>query len=282
LSVSPFSIKALLAAAKAELASSVDSPQLDAELLLACVLQTSRAYLHAWPEKIISELHAKQFHDHIAKRLSGMPVAYITGTKEFWSLEFHVTPDTLIPRPETELLIEAILQHYPKEKKIILADLGTGSGAIAIALAHERPHWEVHATDLNEKTLQIAKQNAAKLKVNNIHFHQGSWCAALPAIKFDAIVSNPPYISDSEWIEYAKGLTCEPIGALLAANNGLACFEEIIESAKSFLQSGGYLFFEHGFSQGKDVRALLLAANYTHVQTLCDLALKERVTLATY
>ena len=272
-------IKSTLTAAKQLLTPATNTPDLDAELLLAHVLQSPRASLYTWPEKELSPTQLQQYESYLTRRQNGEPIAYITGIKEFWSLELQVTTDTLIPRPETELLVETVLQHFTNQEKITLADLGTGSGAVALAIAHERPHWILHATDKSEQALAIAKQNATRLQLGNVHFHLGSWCAALPENKFDAIVSNPPYISVQEWNQYEADLQHEPIFALLAEKNGLADIEEIVMTAKACLKPGGYLFLEHGFTQGAAVRQLFVSSGYSQIETVRDLANKERVTL---
>ncbi len=263
----------LLRWAKLELNSS----ELDADILLAHVLKVSRSYLLAFSERELTEAEKKLFEKLIAERKKKIPIAYLTGHREFWSLDFSVTPDTLIPRPETELLVELILQKIQGDNKII-ADLGTGSGAIALAIAHERPHWKVYATDASEKALHIAKLNAKYLHLKNVIFSQGIWCAALPAIKFDVIVSNPPYIAADD--PHLEDLHYEPKTALIADDNGLSDFRIIIAEAKLYLQAGGLLLLEHGFNQGEQVRNLLREAGYLQVETYRDLAGLERATSA--
>lgn len=267
-------IKHLLQHAKQELHSA-----LEAEILLAFVLKQSRTYLLAHAERELTVLELRTFNELLARRLQREPIAYITGTKEFWSLPLFVTSDTLIPRPETELLIEKILTLYPHESPIKMADLGTGSGAIALAIAHERPHWEIYATDISENALQIARKNAQHLKLQNISFCHGNWCTALPCENFDVIASNPPYIAETEWSDYAQGLEFEPMHALLSGRDGLDAIHEITFSAMAFLKVGGYLLFEHGYKQGKIVRDLLIQAGFKAVETLNDLNGQERVTL---
>lgn len=275
-------IKQALVYAKENLADKSESPMLDAELLLSYVLAESRAHLHAWPEKVLTLEQTRQFETCLKRRIGGEPVSYVTGTKEFWSLNFKVTRDTLIPRPETELLVETVLRLFPENNQLTLADLGTGSGAVAIALAYERPRWQIHATDINPQTLAIATENAAQFNIKNISFHIGSWLSALPVKKFDVIVSNPPYISEQEWQHFQNGLAHEPVSALLSENEGLADVEEIMSSADKYLEAGGYLILEHGYEQGDKVRQLFASYGYKSVETVRDLAGHERVSLGRY
>ena len=188
---------------------------LDREVLLSHVLNVPRSYLYAHPERTLTREEENFFLSLIKRAEQGEPIAYLTGHREFWALDLIVTPDTLIPRPETELLVELILKNKRDEKKII-ADLGTGNGAIALAIASERPDWMIYATDINKKALQVAEQNAARLQIKNIQFCAGSWCAALPPIQFDAIVSNPPYIAEDDPNVDPAVLNYEPRQALIA------------------------------------------------------------------
>jgi release factor glutamine methyltransferase len=255
----------------------LNSSELDADILLAHVLNVSRSYLLAFSERELTEDEKKQFEKLIAERKKKIPIAYLTGHREFWSLDFIVTSDTLIPRPETELLVELILQKMQGDNKTV-ADLGTGSGAIALAIAHERPSWKIYATDASEKALHIAKLNADRFNLKNVIFSQGSWCRALPAIKLDVIVSNPPYIAVDD--PHLENLSHEPKTALIADDNGLRDFRVIIAEAKYYLQAGGLLLLEHGFNQADQVRKLLREAGYLQVETYQDLAGLERVSAA--
>lgn len=275
-------IKEALANASKELSTISDTASLDAELLLLHILQADRSHLHAWPDKELSNDQSQQYQTYLNRRLQGEPIAYITGIKEFWSLPLHVTPDTLIPRPETELLIELILERFQTQENLTLADLGTGSGAIAIALAHEKPKWQITATDKSQKALDVATQNTKSLALTNIQFVCGDWFAPLADKKFNVIVSNPPYISHEEWQDYKGGLKFEPATALLADNQGLADIEKIIRGATSYLQAKGLLIIEHGFQQGEQIRELFDSSGYKEVETVCDLASQDRVTLGYY
>lgn len=255
----------------------VSHKNIDFEILLAHVLNVPRSYLHSWPEKQISPENEQQFKHYLQRRLNGEPVAYIIGHQEFWSLDFEVTKDVLIPRPETELLVELVLK-FPNEKQLVVADLGTGSGAIALSIANERPQWKIHATDKSEKALFIAKKNADRLKINNVAFYQGDWCEALPDVKFNVIVSNPPYIEENH--PNLPALRYEPHTALVSTQQGLADLKMIITQAKNHLQPGGILMLEHGFDQAKSVTDFLHHEGYLDIKTLQDLAGKDRVTVA--
>ncbi len=270
------------------IAGITDQPVLEAEILLAHVLNQSRAFLHAWPEKQLSEDQHCQFADYIQRRCRHEPLAYITNHREFWSLDFLVSPDTLIPRPESELLVESVLNLMSAEEglattaSVKVADLGAGSGAIGLSIAHERLSWQIYAVDISDAALQIAKMNAQRLRIENISFYQGSWCHALPCRDFDVIVSNPPYISEAEWGAYSKGLAFEPRSALVSGQDGLESIRDIIHAAKYFLKSKGYLLIEHGFLQAGAVYQLFVANGYNHIHSVRDLAGHERVMIGQY
>ncbi len=261
------------------LSESSDSAKLDAELLLAELLQCSRAQLIAHAERFLTGAELAHYQHFIARRKQGEPLAYLTGHKEFWSLDLRVTPATLIPRPETELLVERTLALFPNdERRRSIADLGTGSGAVALALSQERPAWEVYATDQSTAALAVAQQNAVHLGLERVRFFQGSWCAALPALLFDAIVSNPPYLSESEWQGCQKELHFEPVSALVSGEEGLHDLSELVHGAKKYLRPGAYLLLEHGWEQGPALRKLLREEAYQEVCSYHDLAGRERVT----
>lgn len=251
-------------------------PRLEAEILLAHLLQKTRSFLIAHNEE---ELDESDYQKLELRRLAGEPIAYITGKKEFWSLELNVNRDTLIPRPETELIVELVLAKLPAEKPIKLADLGTGSGAIAIAIAKERPAWQVIATDKSEGALAIASKNAQRFGLENISFLQGNWCTALPFLDFDVIVSNPPYIALTEWDECQPDLKFEPEGALLAGEDGLMSIREILTSVRNYLKPEGIFVCEHGYLQGMAVRKAFHMAGFTTIETVQDASKHERITL---
>ena len=255
---------------------------LDAEILLSFILNKPRSYLRAWSEHVLTPEIETAFHAFITRRLRGEPIAYITGKKEFWSLDLLVTPATLIPRPETECLIDVALSLFNGLEKIKVADLGTGSGAIALALASEHPVWQISATDVSEAALAIAKENAARLQIHNVSFYQGSWCEALPSADFNLIISNPPYIAQEEWGLYEDGLLFEPRDALVSGLDGFDSIREIVQAAKGYLMSNGYLMIEHGFWQGPVTRELFEQARYTEIKSVCDLSGQERFTLGKY
>ncbi len=252
----------------------------DAIVLLAHVLQLSTSYLLAFSERSLSPDQFERFEKLLEQRADGVPVAYLTGHREFWSLDFWVTPDVLIPRPETELLVELVLQHVIGEDKKIV-DLGTGSGAIALALAYEKPSWEMIATDVSEKALNVAKKNATRLNLSNVTFLQGEWCAPLPQQqKFDAIVSNPPYLAKEDPAIEKNTARYEPHRALFAERAGLQDIQQIIKEARHYLTEEGYLMLEHGFQQADAVRKLLIDYQYREIDLYQDLAGCDRVTIA--
>lgn len=248
----------------------------DPEVLLAHVLGVTRSYLYAFSERELTDKEHSEWQQLMEKHHQGVPTAYLTGHKEFWSLDLQVTPDTLIPRSETELLVECVLKQNSPIHRV--ADLGTGSGAIALALAHEKPHWQIDATDISQAALDVAKANAKYLNLHHIQFYQGDWFNALPAVLYDIIVSNPPYIAEGDPFLQETVLRYEPRSALLSAENGLKDIVYLIATAPRYLQKKGWLFLEHGFQQGEEVRRLFLKKGYNSVLTQCDLAGLERVT----
>lgn len=247
----------------------------DAEVLLAHCLQVTRAHLYAFAEQKVDADKAEQFRHSVIACAGGMPVSYLTGLREFWSLSLQVTQDTLIPRPETELLVETVLAEV-KGEKAVMADCGTGSGAIALALASERPQWIIHAVDCSLPALKVASGNARRLHLANVHFHQGDWCDGLPRGVLDAIVSNPPYLAEDD--PHLAALKHEPRSALVSGKEGLMALRCIAAGAPGCLRPGGQLFLEHGCTQGAAVRQILLSEGFENVITLRDLAGMERVT----
>ena len=251
------------------------APALDAELLLAYAMQMPRARLRSHPEEPVQRLAAQRFTALIARRVAGVPVAYLLGRKGFWTLELRVTPAVLVPRPETELLVERALA-LRLERRARVADLGTGCGAIALALATERPDWRVSATDLSGEALVVARANAAALGLERVAFSQGSWFAALPARRFHLVVSNPPYVAAGD--AALAALAHEPPLALTPGPDALACLREIIHGAPMHLAAGGWLLLEHGAEQGRQVAGELAARGFVTVRTHRDLAGHERMT----
>jgi len=274
-------VSQLLKSATEQLQELCDSPRLDAEVLLACSLQKSRTWLVTWPDKELSAADINQFEPLLQRRISGEPIAHITGTREFWSLPLAVTADTLIPRPDTELMIEQILDIYPADANITLADLGTGSGAIALALAHERPHWEIIATDQSAAALAIAKQNAHNLNLSNITFKLGSWFEPLDNEVFDVIASNPPYIPQADPHLTQGDARFDPITALTSGDDGLDDIRLITAQARSHLKPHGRLFIEHGYDQKPEMLDIFTKNGFTEIQQAHDIANNPRITFAT-
>ncbi len=258
-----------------------ESWRLDAELLLAATLDTTRTTLHAWPERALTEIQAEAYQRLLRRRLDGEPVAYLTGKRAFWDFELSVSPAVLIPRPETELLVECALKLLQgrEAEEVHIADLGTGSGAIALALARASNHWHVTATDISEAALKVARANAEELKVKNIQIRQTAWCEGLTDDSFDMIVSNPPYVAEGDPHLDQGDLRFEPSGALVASNNGMADLAEIVEQSRSCLKSDSWLLLEHGFDQQSQVHELLKAEGYSEITTHNDLGGHGRITI---
>jgi release factor glutamine methyltransferase len=268
-------LRAALADATARLGQS-DTAALDAQLLLAHILGKTRTWLYTWPAHELDTAQTNAFAALLLRAEQGEPVAYLTGKRAFWTLTLDVTPAVLIPRPETELLVELALE-LGKPMPGPVADLGTGSGAIALALASERSDWQLHATDLSIAALQVAQANATRLGYTNVQFLHGSWCEPLPAGRYSLIVSNPPYIADDD--PHLPALAFEPQSALVADDKGLADLRSIATQARPKLQSGGWLLLEHGWQQGDAVRGLLQSLGYAEVATRQDGGSRDRVTL---
>jgi len=247
------------------------SANIDTQTLLCHVLDCERAKLFAWPEQPLSDSQQQQFLQLLEQRQQGKPVAYLTGHREFWSLTFRVTPDTLIPRPETELLVETILERFSPQQTVTLADLGTGSGAIACAIASERPDWPITATDISAAALTIARQNAAHHQLNNIHFLAGNWFEALPESHFNIIVSNPPYIASHDKHLDEGDVRFEPATALRGGEDGMDAIRYLCRGAGQYLKAGGLLIFEHGFDQQQPVLDCLQKNHYKNIFQLKDL-----------
>ncbi|ENI4130177.1 peptide chain release factor N(5)-glutamine methyltransferase [Vibrio fluvialis] len=276
-------IEAALKAATLQLTQSgSDSPSLDAAVLLCHALNKSRSYLLTWPDKVLDAPIQAMFDALLRRRITGEPVAYIIGEREFWSLPLKVSPSTLIPRPDTERLVEVALEKAQTLEGDIL-DLGTGTGAIALALASELPRRRVVGIDLRDEAQQLATDNANRLHITNVTFLQGSWFEPLSrGTKFALIVSNPPYIEENDPHLVQGDVRFEPKSALIAADNGLADIKHISEAGRDYLQNGGWLAFEHGYDQGASVRTIMQALGYQQVVTEQDYAGNDRVTLGQY
>ncbi|GAD88572.1 release factor glutamine methyltransferase [Vibrio halioticoli NBRC 102217] len=260
----------------------IDSAKLDASVLLCHVLQKPRSYLLTWPEKLLTDQQHQDFNALMQRRINGEPIAYITGEREFWSLPLNVSPTTLIPRPDTERLVELALDKIGTAPGKGL-DLGTGTGAIALALASECPHFEFIGVDIQDDARILATGNANKLGIKNAQFLQGSWFEpVVNAGHFQIIVSNPPYIDEQDPHLVIGDVRFEPDSALVAAENGLADLRHIAKHARDHLADGGWLLMEHGFEQGEQTRQILLDMGYQLVSTEQDYAGQDRVTLGQF
>jgi release factor glutamine methyltransferase len=255
------------------------SYNLDAELLLAHALSMSRAQLKAHPENLPSADRARRYTELIDRRVAGEPVAYILGYRDFWTLRLAVNPSVLVPRPETELLVERALALGPGGPGRV-ADLGTGSGAIALALASERPEWTVTATDTSEAALATARANASMLSLVGVELVKGEWFAPLAGRRFDLVVSNPPYVAEGDPALQDAALKHEPQIALAAGPDGLSSLREIVHSAPHHLERRGWLILEHGSDQAAAVARELVVRGFGHVRSHRDLAGHERITEA--
>ncbi|UVE16988.1 peptide chain release factor N(5)-glutamine methyltransferase [Pseudomonas sp. LS44] len=254
------------------------TPGLDAELLLAAALGKPRSYLRTWPERELSEQQDADFQAALQRRRNGEPVAYILGRQGFWSLDLEVSEHTLIPRPDTELLVETTLALLPATPARVL-DLGTGSGAIALALACERPGWTVCGVDRVSEAVALAERNRQRLGLTNVEFRESQWFSTLLGERFQAIVSNPPYIAADDRHLGEGDVRFEPASALVAGADGLDDIRAIIGQAPAHLEVTGWLLLEHGFEQAVAVRALLAAAGFTAVESRRDLGGHERISL---
>lgn len=275
----PISIEQALVNATNQIADNSDSAKLDSQVLLLHVLQKPRSYLFTWPEKLLTNEQVTQFNKYCERRESGEPVAHITGLREFWSLPLEVNPTTLIPRPDTETLVEQALSlTLPKNAKVL--DLGTGTGAIALALASEMPNWQVTGIDRVADAVELANKNKQRLGFNNVTFIQSDWMSAVPEQRFDIIVSNPPYIEPDDIHLQQGDVRFEPLSALVAKEDGMADIKHIICQSRGYLQKNGYLLLEHGFQQSIKVRRFFAEMAYENILTVKDLGNNDRITFA--
>ncbi len=251
-----------------------DSPLLDCQILMSFVLDKPREWLYAHSEHNPSEKELDRYRDLVSRRLSGEPIAYITGTKEFWNRSFKVSKDTLVPRPETELLVETILKRFGREPMTVL-DLGTGTGAVAVCLAEERPDWTVIGAEINSDAINVARHNGEGLK--NLSWLAAHWCDSVARGSVDVIVSNPPYVCAGD--PHLVRLEHEPINALVSGPDGLDDIRHITHHGYDCLTNDGWIVIEHGFDQDDSVRDMLQARGFTNIETLDDLSGRPRVSL---
>ncbi len=262
-----------------------ESPSVDAKVLLANALNVNQTYLFTWPDKVLDSQTLHRFEKAVERRRLGEPVAYIIGERDFWTLKLATSPHTLIPRPDTEVLVEQVLKRIPSDvtrqtqSSFSICDLGTGTGAIALALASELPHIHVTGVDFKAQAVALAKQNAVNNGIKNVSFLQSDWFTELSAKQFNIIVSNPPYIEDTSDYLSQGDVKFEPKTALISGEDGLRDIRHIISVSQEYLLSGGLLAFEHGFNQGPAVAGLLDEAGFIDVETIKDYGGNDRVTL---
>lgn len=269
-------IKQLLTQAAEKINS--DSAVLDAEVLLTFVLDKSRTWLATWPEYQVTDEQTDEYQKLVERRVKGEPIAYITGERDFWTLTLDTNPSTLIPRPETELLVEQALEFLASIKQAKVLDLGTGTGAIALAVASERGQDQIYASDFSCGAVELARNNAVKNKLKNVTVIESDWYSQIKESEFDLIVSNPPYVEEGDPHLQQGDLVFEPNTALIAKDKGFADIKIICDQARQFLKPGGGLMFEHGFEQGETARRILEQFGYSQVKTVKDLAGLDRLT----
>jgi release factor glutamine methyltransferase len=257
-----------------------ESPRLDAELLLATLLGLPRSALIARGNEPVALHDENAYAELIAKRADGVPIAYLTGRREFWSLPLKVSPAVLVPRPETEILVEHALALLPRDAVCSVLDLGTGSGAIALSLAHERPCWAITAVDVSAAALDVARHNAQLLQLSQIQWRLGSWFDPVPAERFHLIIANPPYIAADD--AALSALCAEPAAALIAGPTGLEALSAIIAQAPGHLHTRGWLALEHGITQAQDVAQLLHSQGFDSIRTYSDFSGRPRITLGNH
>ena len=255
-----------------------DSPRLDAELLLCRAIGLPRSYLFAHPEDTLDDASLERFGASLERRAHGEPMAYITGTKEFWSLELMVAPATLVPRPETEILVDLALREIPRKAAWRVLDLGTGSGAIALAIASERPLVSVTAVDISEDALAVARQNARQLDLASVTFLCGDWTKPVHGLSFDLVVANPPYIAEGD--PFLESLKAEPVSALVAGKDGMDAIDALVRECCDIVVPNGRIFLEHGATQASGVQERLLRSGWVDIHCHKDYAGLPRVTAA--
>jgi release factor glutamine methyltransferase len=276
----PVSIEDAIAETTDRLRDVSESARLDAELLIARAIDMPRSYLFAHPEDVLDEAAAERLERTVERRLAGEPIAYISGIKEFWSLELMVSPATLVPRPETELLVDLALREIPRKGEWKILDLGTGSGAIALAIASERPLCQITAVDVSADALAVAAQNARNLNIPNVEFLEGNWVEPVMDRRFDMVVSNPPYVREGD--PSLDSLGCEPESALVPGPGGLEAIETIARECAAIIEPEGHVLIEHGSDQKDGVAELLSSYGWTSIRCYDDFAGLPRVTGARF
>ena len=280
--LSSLTIAELIAFGQQLLLPHSDSAKLDSEILLCFVMNKPATFILTWPEHKLTTPQTEQFLALMQRRLQGEPIAYIVNMREFWSLPLQVTPATLIPRPDTEVLVELVLNHH-QDKVLRCLDLGTGTGAIALALASEKPQWQIEAVDYSHDAVALAKSNADNLQLTQVTIYQSDWFSQVTANKgFDVIVSNPPYIDEHDQHLNEGDVKFEPKTALVAPDNGLADIKIIASQALKFLKPSGFLYIEHGFEQSHAVQTILANLAYSNIQTIKDYGDNDRVTFGCF
>lgn len=254
------------------------TPDLETEILLCHVLNKTRAYLFAHPEQLLTPSQWESFQNLMAQRAQGTPIAYLIGEREFWSLNLKVNQHTLIPRHETERLVELALELIPNQPDTYVLELGTGSGAIALALAKERPHWHIVAGDISEEALNVAKENAQTHKIQNVNFYLSNWFNNIPHRQYHALVTNPPYIAEHDPHLQQGDLRFEPRNALVSSQEGLGDLQCIIKQGHEYLLPGGLILLEHGYDQKLKVQAILNKLRYKNVMCWQDIQGNDRVS----
>ena len=273
-------IKNIMSDLSVKLSKVSSSPDLDSEILLMKALRVSRAYLYTYNEKVIPDSKKKLLEELVNRRMNKEPIAYILGKKEFWSRDFYINQHTLIPRPESEMLVELIIQANARKKISSILELGTGSGCISVSLAKELSHSQIVSTDICAKALEVANKNAQHYGVNNISFIKSDWFNKLDNQKFDCIVSNPPYIREDD--PYLSELTFEPSKALVSGDDGLEAIEIISSNAAEYLSPEGKIFIEHGKDQKKEIQKIFELNNWRDIICLRDFGGLPRITTAKF
>jgi len=272
-------VRATLITATQNLIKTSPTPRMDAELLLMHVLNVPRGWLYAHDDATLTDEQLQSFNQSLQQRQQGIPIAYLTGHKEFWSMDLLVNNYTLIPRPETELLVERTLEKLANISNAHILELGTGTGAISLALAHEHPDWQIDAADISMEALELAKENAQRLKITNVTFTHSDWFSAFPALHhYDVVISNPPYIRETDTHLRTEDIRFEPRQALSSGKDGLDAIRHLIDQSPAYLRPNGWLLFEHGYDQTKDIHTLLKLHNYQRIQHWKDINGNDRVS----